>query len=348
MLQKNVNTHIAFVGGKSGGHILPALTLAHQKRQKEGSFILFFSHNLPLDKAILQEAPWIDTHCTIPVLKFSSFYSIFNVAFKAQAAFVKCIFSLKKHKIREVISMGGALSVPVCLAAWALHIPFTLYELNAVPGKAVRFLARFAQRIYVCFPSAQASFTSCPDKVQEAPYPLRFSESDRLTKNEARTRLAIPLNARVLFVMGGSQGSEFLNSFAEGYIRHRMVNYGERESVIIFHQTGPSQREGVENFYRRLGVTAKVFSYQSAIQHYYASADLVITRAGAGTLFELAFFKARSLIIPLESTTTNHQLDNAYAMAQKYPEYLNVHRQADVERAPEEMYRYIDAIVNTI
>ncbi len=346
MLQKSASKRIAFVGGKSGGHILPALTLA-RKSQKEGFSILFFSHNLPLDKTIIQEAPWIDTHCTIPVLRFSNFYSVFNVTFKAHLAFAKCLFSLKKHKIREVVSMGGALSVPVCLAAYVLHIPFTLYELNAVPGRAVRFLARFAQRIYVCFPAARTSFTTCPQKVQEASYPLRFSESDKCTKNEARMHLQIPINARVLFVMGGSQGSEFLNSFAEGYIRHRMVNYGAQESVIIFHQTGPSQQEGVENFYRRLGVTATVFSYKSAIQHYYTSADLVITRAGAGTLFELAFFKARSLIIPLESKTTSHQLDNAYAMAQKYPDYLNVLRQAEVERAPEEMYRYIDAIINT-
>lgn len=346
---------VAFVAGKSGGHILPAFTVAQEMRQKQHCTIVFFSHDSVIDRDIIRSATGVDVHYTIPLLGCRRWYHFIGLFVKLNMVFMQCLIRLKKHKVQKVVSMGGALSVPVCLAAWVLGIPITLYELNAVPGKAVTFLARFAQRIITCFPSARPLFSKYAYKVSDKTYPLRFQESHKLSKGEARALLKIPSDTRVLFILGGSQGSQFLNTFAEGYVRYRTCMHGPDESLVVFHQIGTQEEQNsttqgcsaIEHFYKRLGVSAVVFGYREDIQLYYAAADLVIARAGAGTLFELIFFAKRSLIIPLEATTTKHQLDNAYAMAAQYPSLFSVYRQLELEHSPEEMYRYVDVLLST-
>src|SRR5262249_36276166 len=157
---------------KSGGHILPCLTLAQQfncpypsihssslrydehsgrtgiENQQEHT-IIFFSTDASLDKAILHnqsKQSLISHHITLALGQFSSIpvYRHIQIMWQLTHAWIKSLYHLHKHKPNKVISTGGLIAVPVCLAAWLLRIPIELYELNAVPGKAIKALAPIA------------------------------------------------------------------------------------------------------------------------------------------------------------------------------------------------------------
>jgi UDP-N-acetylglucosamine--N-acetylmuramyl-(pentapeptide) pyrophosphoryl-undecaprenol N-acetylglucosamine transferase len=339
---------ICFVAGHSGGHIVPALTLARQLRSVDpATTIVLFSTDAPLDRAIAQTSSDIHAHYGLAVGKHTTrrwyhYPSLFASLAKACA---QSLVKMRAWGVTQVVSMGGYVSIPVCLAARLLGIPITLYELNAVPGKAVSFLARCATRIYVCFDSAAQLVGSLPaGKLAVSEYPIRFTATDIIAQAEARTQLGISQGAKVLLILGGSQGSSFLNTFVQGYLRHRMImGVPDAPTVVVFHQAGELFKPAVESFYQGYGIDAAVFSYKNDLGLYYAAADIVVCRAGAGTLFELAFFGKRSLVIPLETKTTSHQVDNAYAMASRYPRLFTVYRQSDLEQNSEDAYRYLES-----
>ena len=102
----------------------------------------------------------------------------------------------------------------------------------------------------------------------------------------------------------------------------------------IIHQTGSTDTTDWKNFYESAGVTAHIFSYYPHLALMYSAADLIICSAGAGTLFEIKFFNKQCIIIPLSTSTTDHQLYNARAMADEYPELFHTIGQQDVEKNP--------------
>jgi UDP-N-acetylglucosamine--N-acetylmuramyl-(pentapeptide) pyrophosphoryl-undecaprenol N-acetylglucosamine transferase len=338
---------ICCAAGKSGGHTLPALTLAHQRKRDDPRVrIIFFSTDASLDTTIVGASPIIDKLCALPIgnLPAGRWYLYPILALKLFGSLWHAFFKLLRYRPREIITTGGYVALPVCLAGWLLRIPITLYELNAVPGKAVRFLSRFAQRICVCFDVVRPLLPA--DKVVPVAYPLRFTSEDIREVKAAREQLEITSRDRVLLVLGGSQGSRFLNDFVQEYIRSRALTvYGGSHGLTVVHQVGERNVERLKSFYNDMGVRAFVFSYKPDIALYYAAADAVIARAGAGTLFELAFFGKKALIIPLETASTCHQLDNAYALAARRSDLFTVSRQVEVNSSPENAYRYLDSML---
>ena len=227
--------------------------------------------------------------------------------------FVRAFFisykQLRYIRPDHVMSMGGYISLPVCLAARMLKIPFDLYELNAVPGKAVVWLAPLARKIYVCFDEARAYFK--PHKVVVSSYPLRFGVGDSMPKVRACMQLGLDETKKTLAILGGSQGSRSINELMKTFFKaHPQIV----DKVQVIHQAGSLGVQGLKDFYRELGISALVYDYDHKLEYTYSAADLIIARAGAGSLFEIAFFKKRGIIVPLELSSTDHQVDNAYAL----------------------------------
>ncbi len=318
---------IACAGGKSGGHIIPCLTIAAQHYPKHN--VLYFSTNTPLDHNIISKQEQVKYH--IP-LQFASknYQGIFGkirMLLQAATAQLKSFYHLIRHRPEAVLSSGGAVSAPVCVAAWVLRIPVHLYELNAIPGKATMFLARFANTINVCFPEAQNYFNSKKCKV--VAYPIRFTNQDKqLSPQDARKQLQLQPDRKTIFILGGSQGSTFLNKLIIDWLQQHQEQH---KSIQIIHQTGTAEIAHWQQEYKKLDVTAHVFAYHHNMPLYYQAADLVICRAGAGTLFELIFFNKPCIVIPLETTTTSHQKDNAIALQKMYPELVQVITQKEIE-----------------
>lgn len=324
---------LCLVTGKSGGHIIPCLNIAQRwKEENHYSTIVFFSTNSSLDHAIINHNKLVDIH--IPLTFGTHAQYIRSIGHALKAFYISFKF-FWRHKPEKIISTGGAVAIPVCLAAWVLRIPIELYELNAVPGKAIKFLSPFASRILVCFNYAQQFFSA--HKCKYISYPIRFNETDYIHKEHALQYLRFSADKKTLFIIGGSQGSQYLNDLMREWIEQFTHIYNQ---IQIIHQTGTDTFDW-HNFYKTNNIPAHVFSYNNNLAHYYNAADLIISRAGAGLLFEIMFFKKQCLIIPLETKTTNHQRDNAYAMAQEYPALVTVMQQIEKENIFAYLNQYI-------
>ena len=175
--------------------------------------------------------------------------------------FIKSLYVLMFYAPKKIISTGGLLSIPVCLAARFLNIPVDLYELNAIPGKASLFLSKLATSIFVTFEECSQHFFCNCDYVE---YPLRFSKQDKAyDKAKVLRYLGLDENKKTIFLLGGSQGSILLNSVFGEWVRK---NKKFHKDLQIIHQTGAIDVNDWETFYRDLGITHYTFEYSDDIK----------------------------------------------------------------------------------
>lgn len=324
---------ICFVAGKSGGHIIPCLTLIPQLTHysgKKSHSVLFFSTKSALDKKIILHSNAVTWHVQLSLASFnaSQFLRYPLTAWQCIHSFIVSFFYLYKHKPSTVITTGGIVAIPVCLAAFIVRIPITLYVLDAIPGKALKALAPLATTIALCFTQTRAYFPQ--KKFIIVPYPIRFNKSDKKkSRNAARMQLNLDSYKKTILLLGGSQGSLFLNQCAQKLITHP---YFQASTTQIIHQTGSVEKANWYDFYKNNNVTAYIFSYSHNLAVMYNAADIIICRGGAGTLFEILFFKKQCIVIPLTTDTTTHQIDNAQAITQTYPHLFTYILQKDIEK----------------
>jgi UDP-N-acetylglucosamine--N-acetylmuramyl-(pentapeptide) pyrophosphoryl-undecaprenol N-acetylglucosamine transferase len=250
--------------------------------------------------------------------------------------FIKTLIWLTRYKPTKVITTGGLLALPVGYAAWVLRYPLDLYELNVVPGRAVEALAPLATNIYAVFKATQQYLPSC----KQIPYPLRFTEQDRVSDHTSliqhlndmlrvsqSNELLFDPSRKTLMILGGSQGSQLLNRLTRQFCmdhKHLLHN------LQVIHQTGAFEEHWWRDFYKSVNVPAYTFSYNQRINECYQLADLIVCRAGAGTLFETVFFNKPCIVIPLVADTTDHQVNNAQEIAGMHPDLVTVFQQESV------------------
>lgn len=330
--------NIAFVAGKSGGHIIPCLTLASNYKRKDAcAQNVFFSTHYPLDIQLIANHHAIDEQI-IQRLTSINYYnplSYLRAINQLIKAYRESVHILKKYNINRVISTGGYNALPTCVAAYLLRIPIELWELNVEPGKALRMLAPLASTINICFAQTQSYLKKYPCTVAE--YPIRFSVTDKKNKEHARAQLSLASQRFTVFILGGSQGSRTLNDTIKKVFEQ---NPQLAQQVQCIHQTGSTDRETLQDWYKKVQIPALVFDYRDDIASLYSAADLVLSRAGAGALFELAFFEKSCLIFPLNAQTTNHQNLNALAFVQQYP-HLGIVIAAEHQKNHELIARHI-------
>lgn len=317
------NKTLFIVASGSGGHILPALVLAKKWKEKEKGKVIFFLGNKKLDSKVLIDKTIVYKKIQLKLRNFPGkklwLYPLFFI--ELILSFFKTFFYAQKYKPTETISTGGYLAIPVCFASKIFNSFIRLYELNVVPGRAVNFLSGIANEIDIVFDDTKKYFHKFEKKVFLKNYPLRYSEQDKysnknqlIEKINKENNIHFSPNKKTLFLLGGSQGSLFLNNYLKQWL-----NYDNNclNDLQIIHQTGINDKRDWISFYKGLNLPFIVFSYKQDLKDFYLIADEVITRAGAGTLFELEFFKKKSLIFPLISRTTSHQIENAKLMTKK-------------------------------
>lgn len=359
---------LCFVAGKSGGHLIPAITLAQKAINTRKLFsnqdlkILFFSSNSALDNKILQNNSIITERVILNLENIPTKKSIFKKLiswpiffYNLIISFFKSLFKLATNRPEKVISTGGYISIPVCLAAFCLRIPVELFELNTTPGKAIKFLAPFATTINVCFPKAINYLPK--KKCVIAPYPIRFESSQVCCTNSTYQRTELDnsqtsdyglsgelaseqslLKAKTLaqyglcpdkltlLILGGSQGSLSINNLIKSVVKQ---NPHFSSKLQIIHQTGHLDNSDLGSTYDSLNFNSHVFPFDNNVQTYYNISDIVICRSGAGSLFETLFFQKKCITIPLETATTDHQVDNAIEIEKMHPEMVKMIRQKD-------------------
>lgn len=347
LMNPTSSSSVCFVAGRSGGHIVPCLTMAHQIKQEHPDIkIIFFSTHTPLDITILQNSSDIKNHIPLPIDPVPSYRKPLHLMrwlYSMVQAWITSFKILKAHKPYKIITTGGYCAIPVCLAGWMLNIPVELHQLDVIPGKAIKAIAPIATTIYIYFKQTQAAFAN-PTNI--ANYPVRFNAASKtITPTNARRAVGLEPALPTVLVLGGSQGSQFLNTLVALWVQQHIT---QGDTVQVIHQTGAQEVNIYKSFYSDLGVRAWVFDYHHALEYAYQAADIVICRSGAGSLFETIFFNKPCITIPLISKSTAHQVDNAYALAQTYPHLIHVLDQAVVEKQSEIFKNRIELLLKSI
>jgi UDP-N-acetylglucosamine--N-acetylmuramyl-(pentapeptide) pyrophosphoryl-undecaprenol N-acetylglucosamine transferase len=324
----------------SGGHILPALVLAQEWHAKNpNGQIIFFSSRKNLDQKILAQHEFLTKVITLNFDAFSikKFWLIPKILVQIMGSLCKSFYYAFLYKPEKVITTGGLIAIPVSIATRLTGHAVEVTELNVVPGKAIRFLLPIASKVFITFEQTKklCSFLgkSFAHKCQTKAYPVRFEAQDRhYNQQEIIARLpGFSSTRKTIFLLGGSQGSVFLNTHLKKFLQgHSEIH----EHIQIIHQAGSQDKTDWQAFYKNLAIPAIAFAYHEKIKDFYQCADLIICRAGAGTLFEIEFFKKKCLVIPLITDSTTHQVENACAMAKKYPDRFIMIDQDSVAHSP--------------
>lgn len=294
----------AFTGGGTGGHIFPGLAVLEELKERSGlpgnSFVWIGSRN-KLEKKLVEGSSI--SYYSIPSGKFRRYFSLKNFTdlFRIAAGVVVSIYILSRLKPRLLFSKGGYVSVPPILAAKLLKIPVWVHESDLDPGLATRLGSRWAERIYVSYEVSRRFF---PEALQErivlSGNPVRKAIYGG-SREEGRRIAGCEGNEPLLLVLGGSQGARQINLLIEEILPQLL------KRCRIVHQMGkegfkPSRLEGY--------LTAPFFSDE--LPHLLAAADLVVCRAGAGTLWENAVLGKPAVLIPLGAgSSRGDQLRNA-------------------------------------
>ncbi|MBP6892311.1 UDP-N-acetylglucosamine--N-acetylmuramyl-(pentapeptide) pyrophosphoryl-undecaprenol N-acetylglucosamine transferase [Candidatus Babeliales bacterium] len=321
---------ICFVAGKSGGHLLPCITQAkHIFDQNPQTELYVFTSGSELDKTILKKYHHIQEYVptSLDNPPYSQPWLLPWFALKTTWYFFKSCYKLYQLKPAKVVSFGGFICIPTCLAAQILGIPFELYELNVEPGKATKFLSKLTKKVYTCFQSTQNYLPGI--ECIHFDYPIRFAQKDlQFDRLALLDQLHFQANRKTLLILGGSQGSILLNQVVKNmFAQHpQMV-----EHFQIIHQTGASDPYDYAAFYKNLKIPALVFGFHDKLQDFYNLADIILSRAGAGSLFEIKFFHKPCIVIPHETTNTNHQIKNVLELAKEFPDQFRIIKQSDFD-----------------
>lgn len=282
--------------GGTGGHVFPGLAVANVLRAR-GHEVCVWLSGRNIEESTL--TAWDgDTFST----------GARPLSLKNIPTLLHSIHTCKKEMRRfapdALLAMGSYSSLPPVLAAHSFHVPVVLHEANAVPGKANEFLARFATEVAVSFEMTKKYFPHVPAKLTGLP--VRSTLFDQPPFEDTQD------NHFTFFVTGGSQGAHRVNELTcQAFI---LLKKDQDIPFHVIHQCGKADESRLIEKYREGNVDARVAAFIPEMGRAYASADLVVCRAGASTCFELCALGKPALLIPLPSAIRNHQHLNAQAM----------------------------------
>lgn len=295
---------VGFAGGGSGGHSIPLLAIADEcLRAVPHADLYFVTTNRSVEADIIARKGYTFFRIPSGKLNGQSPLVILSTFLKMPIAILKSIWIILGHRPDVVISAGGYAGAPYLLAARLMGVRTFVYEQNSSPGMAVRWLSRFADTILLNYSSAASYFPS--KQVFTVGLPCR-SEMSSVRWSEKDPRWdSLPFR---IFVTGGSQGATGLNRIVLEAIAELPELHG---NLIVQHQTGQNDLANVREQYQSLPLASvAVEPFVQDMQEAYGAAHLVISRAGASTLVELAAAAKASVLVPLVSKD-GHQVPNA-------------------------------------
>lgn len=301
----NVPLRLAIAGGGTGGHVFPGVAVAEAMALISPTNIMWIGTGRPVEKAVLSCRPWLYRVLEVkPLLGVSGAGAVKSLVSLPYYIMRACLW-LKAFGPDVVLGVGGYVSGPVLLAARLLGIPTVLHEQNMVPGLTNRIASRFVDVVLLSFEGAADFFKA--RRVMVTGNPVRMSLIAGYRRENGLD--GGPLR---LLIIGGSQGARGLNRLACSAIG-LLSKSGVR--IDVMHQTGQADIELVRSLYEDARVSARVYPFINDMAEAYSWADLVICRAGAGTLAELTAIGKPSILIPYPSAAGGHQDANAKALA---------------------------------
>lgn len=312
---------IFFSGGGTGGHIIPILAVAREfkKLLPERSDFRFLGPKDQFAKKLLErEGIKIVEIPSAKIRRYISLQSLLQNLldlFKLPFGFLKAFFYLLFNRPAFIFSKGGYGSFPVIINAWLLMIPIYLHESDVVPGLANKIAGFLAKKIFVSFP--ETTGFNLKKKIVVG-NPIRTSLLESLPE-EGKSYFGISTEKPVIFIIGGSQGAQRINEIVLSVL-DELLNHFE-----IIHQVGennfPSVKQLAEFLIKDKEKLKRYhlfgFLEEEELKKAFAASEIVVSRAGAGLIFEIAALGKPSILIPIQKSAQNHQRLNAYVFAQK-------------------------------
>jgi len=295
---------LMIAGGGTGGHIYPAIAIAREYIARDASRrVVFVGTERGLEKQIVPKAGFPIEFIDVGGLKGKGGLDLMRNVVRLPKGLTQAWGVVGRHRPNVVLGVGGYSSGPVLVAAKLRGIPTIIHEANAFPGVANRVVAKFATTVAVAYADALPRLKRTDGVVTGNPIREEFFRLGAIPRQPATS------NQQRLLVFGGSQGSRVLN---DAMCAALLFLARLKDSVEIVHQTGPNELEKVQTAYRQSAFTgARVVPYLDPMADEIAAADLVVSRAGAMTIGELAAVGRAAILVPFAAATNNHQEVNA-------------------------------------
>ena len=301
---------LAIACGGTGGHLFPGLAIAEAVRRR-GHEVRFFISAKPVDKRALSGAGESENGVEIPAVGWTGLFGAVPFLFRLIGAVRKAGEELSKFKADALLGMGGFVSAASVGAARRSGIPYFLHESNAIPGRATKLLSAGANKMFVGFEECGRHLPKA--KVSVSGTPVR-SRLGKVSKEEALKKLGLHPKRHLVAILGGSQGARGIN---EAMLRGLPALKPLANTIQILHLAGEAHADKVRHAYEHSGFHAIVLGFCDEMDAVYAAADLVVSRAGAGTLAELAACGVPSILVPFPAAVDDHQTANAHAYADR-------------------------------
>jgi UDP-N-acetylglucosamine--N-acetylmuramyl-(pentapeptide) pyrophosphoryl-undecaprenol N-acetylglucosamine transferase len=289
---------IVLTGGGTAGHVMPHLPLISLMQEKDWEVYYIGSDGFEKDviKGLGVDFFSIRTGKWRRYASFQNYLDLFNVLI----GFFQSIYFLSIIKPHVVFSKGGFVSLPVAIAAWFLRIPVATHESDITPGLANKVIARVAKRIMYSFPETKNYIPAHKAELTGIPIRRNLLDGD---KNRALTLCGFSSedSRPIVLIMGGSQGSNIINEFVEQACKHLILKYR------VMHLTGKGKKLNLNSpgsYWQKEYVNLQLKDLLKA-------ADVVVSRAGANSLFELLTLRKKMLLVPLSKGTRGDQILNA-------------------------------------
>ena len=287
---------VMIMAGGTGGHVMPGLAVAERMRER-GWRVLWMGNPAGMEAALVPrhgiEMRWV----RFGGLRGKGWLTRLLLPMNLLRAFWQALRALREARPQVVLGMGGYIAFPGGMMSALLGIPLVLHEQNSVAGLTNRVLARVADRVLVAFPGALPGGQWCGNPVRAA-IAATPAPAQRFAGRQG------PLK---LLVVGGSLGAQALN----GLLPRALALLAPAQRPEVLHQSGRGNREALEAAYRDAGVQATVAEFIDDMAAAYAQADLVVCRAGAMTVSELAAVGVASVLVPYPHAVDDHQTGNA-------------------------------------
>ena len=321
---------IVVTGGGTAGHVYPALSVVENILKKWSGRIVWIGSRSGMEKSLLQDFDL--RYYGIPSGKWRRYLSFRNVLdiFKVMAGTLYALVLLKRERPALLFSKGGYVSVPPVIAAWLLGIPIFTHESDYDPGLANRLNALFAEKILVSFGNTEGYFEKERVVLTGNPVRERFFSADAA---KGRRVLDCPEGIPVILVLGGSQGSSDINLCISQILDELTRDY------FVVHQMG------ADNYVPSSGSNYLTTPFwRDEFPDVLASADLVISRAGANSLSELSALAKPAILTPLPlSGSRGDQIRNASFFAEQGAAVV-----FDAERdPPSRLLRIVRELINS-
>lgn len=285
---------IVIMAGGTGGHVFPALAVAQLLAEK-GWQVSWLGTRKGLESRVVPEHGIAIDWLSVAGVRGKGLLSKIKAGFMLVKACVQAAKILRQRKPDVVLGMGGFVAGPGGLMAKLMGMPLVIHEQNRVPGTTNRLLAKIANQVLEAFPG---SFKKAVD-AKCSGNPLRKAFLNMPARDPRLTSQSIKI-----LVVGGSQGAQILNEIVPEAV-------SSLKDVQIRHQTGAAMFEQVQSRYQALSVNAQVTAFIDDMVAAYQWADLVISRAGAMTVSEIAAAGLPAILIPLPHAIDDHQTANA-------------------------------------